>query len=59
MTKNRKYKADAFEAIHGSVADMHRAGTIDKTTMRSFDVSCLVSPAPIAPQTHSIYVVAK
>ena len=50
MTKNRKYKTDAFEAIHSSVAGMYRAGTIDKTTMRSFDVSCLVSPAPIEPR---------
>ncbi|MHB1936754.1 MAG: type II toxin-antitoxin system RelE/ParE family toxin [Acidobacteriaceae bacterium] len=49
MTKNRKYKTDAFEAIHSTVAGMYRAGTIDKTTMRSFDASCLAAPAPIGP----------
>jgi putative transcriptional regulator len=49
MKNNRKYKSDAFEAIHSTVAGMLRAGTIDKTTMRSFDESCLTAPAPIKP----------
>ena len=49
MTRNRKYKSDAFEAIHSSVAGMYRAGTIDKATMRSFDASCLSVPPPIKP----------
>jgi putative transcriptional regulator len=50
MTKNGKYKSDAFEAIHSSVTGMYRAGTIDKATMRSFDESCLAVPAPIKPR---------
>jgi putative transcriptional regulator len=29
---------------------MYRAGTIDKTTMRSFDESCLATPAAIKPR---------
>jgi putative transcriptional regulator len=49
MKKNRKYKSDAFEAIHSTIAGMVRAGTIDTTTMRSFDESCLATPAPIKP----------
>ena len=49
MTTKRKYKSDAFEAIHSSVAGMYRAGTIDKATMRSFDASCLVVPTPMEP----------
>jgi putative transcriptional regulator len=49
MTRNRKFKSDAFEAIHSSVAGMYRAGTIDKATMRSFDESCLAVPEKIAP----------
>ncbi len=48
MTKP-KYKSDAFEAIHSAAAGMLRAGTIDKTTMRRFDDSCLAVPAEIAP----------
>jgi putative transcriptional regulator len=49
MTRNRKYKSDAFEAIHSSVSGMYRAGTIDKATMRHFDESCLAVPETIEP----------
>jgi len=50
MTTNRKYKSDAFDAIHSTVAGMYRAGTIDKKTMRSFDESCLTVPNTIEPE---------
>jgi putative transcriptional regulator len=50
MTKKLKYKSDAFEAIHSSVAGMYRAGTIDKATMRSIDASCLTTPPPLKPK---------
>ncbi len=50
MTKKRKFKSDAFEAIHGSVCGMYRAVTIDKETMRSFDASCLSVSTSIEPQ---------
>jgi putative transcriptional regulator len=49
MSVSRKYKSDAFEAIHSSVAGMYKAGTVDKATMRSFDESCLAMPDGIAP----------
>jgi putative transcriptional regulator len=49
MTRSRKYKSDAFEAIHSSVAGMYKSGTIDKATMRSFDESCLAVPEKIGP----------
>jgi len=48
MTK-RKFKSDAFEAIHDTVAGMQRAGTIDKATMRDFDETCLTVPPMIEP----------
>jgi putative transcriptional regulator len=48
MTKP-KFKSDAFEAIHDAVSGMYRAGTIDKTTMRHFDASCLTTPGLIEP----------
>jgi len=48
MTK-RKFKSDAFEAIHDTVAGMYRAGTIDKATMRDFDATCLTVPPMIEP----------
>jgi putative transcriptional regulator len=46
---NRKYKSDAFEAIHSSVSGMYRLGTIDKATMREFDEACLAVPAVLEP----------
>ena len=49
MTTTRKFKSDAFEAIHSSVAGMERAGTIDKATMRDFDETCLTVTPPMAP----------
>ena len=49
MTTKRKYKSEAFEAIHSSAMGMYRAGAIDKATMRSFDASCLAVPAPLKP----------
>jgi len=49
MTTKRHYKSDAFEAIHSAVAGMHRAGTVDKTTMREFDAACIASPPAIEP----------
>jgi putative transcriptional regulator len=48
MTTKRKYKNDAFEAIHSSASAMFRVGAIDKATMRTFDESCLAIPE-IAP----------
>jgi putative transcriptional regulator len=41
MTAKRKYKSDAFEAIHSSATALLEVGAIDKTTMRKFDESCL------------------
>jgi len=50
MTRNRKYKSDAFEAVHSAVTGMYRAGTIDKSTMRRFDESCLSVPPRMEPE---------
>ena len=49
MTGKRKFKSDAFEAIHSSVSGMYRAGTIGKATMREFDESCLAPLPTIKP----------
>ncbi len=50
MSAGRKYKSEAFEAIHSAAAGMHRAGTIDKATMRRFDAACLAVPESFAPR---------
>ncbi len=50
MTTKRKFKSDAFEAIHSSASALRKVGAIDKATMRDFDESCLSVPAEINPQ---------
>ena len=52
MKSKAKFKSDAFEAIHSVAQGLHRAGTIDKATMRDFDESCLAAPL-IAPRRSS------
>jgi putative transcriptional regulator len=37
MATKRKFKSDAFEAIHSSAAALYRVGAIDKATMKDFD----------------------
>jgi putative transcriptional regulator len=50
MTTKKTYKSDAFEAVHTSASALHKIGAIDKTTMRSFDTSCLAVPVEIEPE---------
>jgi putative transcriptional regulator len=50
MTTKPKFKSDAFEAIHSAAQGLHRAGTIDKATMRDFDESCLATPPEISAE---------
>jgi len=42
----KKYKSDAFEAIHTTIEAMYRAGTVDRATKMSFDKTCLGEPNP-------------
>lgn len=49
MATRRKFRSDAFEAIHSSASAMYKVGAIDKTTMRSFDQSCLRTPPVLKP----------
>ena len=50
MATKRRFKTEAFEAIHSSATALYRVGAIDKTTMRSFDASCLAVPPMLRPQ---------
>ena len=50
MTSKTKFKSGAFEAIYSAAQGLHRAGAIDKATMRHFDESCLAAPVEIAPK---------
>jgi putative transcriptional regulator len=49
MTATRKFKSDAFAAIHSAVAGMERAGTVDKATLCDFDETCLAITPAITP----------
>lgn len=37
----KKYRTEALAAAHEAARDLHRAGGIDKLTMRKFDLMCL------------------
>ncbi len=49
MATKRKFKSDAFEAIHSAVEGMYKTGTIDKATMKTFDETCLIVPQELTP----------
>jgi len=50
VVMKRKFKDEISEAIHSSASALFKIGAIDKTTMRSFDGSCLATPAAIKPR---------
>ena len=37
----KKYRSEAFAAIHETMEALHDVGAIDKQTMREFDDACL------------------
>lgn len=37
----KKYRSDAFAAIHETMEALHEVGAVDKQTMREFDDACL------------------
>jgi putative transcriptional regulator len=39
--KKKTFKSEAFAAIHASAKALHKAGAIDKATMRDFDEQSL------------------
>ncbi|MGE7156989.1 hypothetical protein ACQKJ1_25010 [Methylorubrum rhodesianum] len=45
-TQEETYRSEISAAMHGMVKGFHRAGLVDKPTMREFDANCL-APAPI------------
>jgi len=50
MTTKRKFKSDAFEAIHSSASALLKVGALSKATMRDFDNACLAAPMPFQPK---------
>lgn len=46
----KKYKSEAFAAIHETMETLHEEGVVDKITMRQFDDSCLMPVEDITPE---------
>ena len=46
----KKYRSDAFTAIHETMEALHDVGAIDKQTMREFDDACLTPVQVLSPE---------
>jgi putative transcriptional regulator len=46
----KKYRSKVMAAIHETASDLHRAGAMDKKTMRRFDALCLTPIQPMTPK---------
>ena len=45
-----KYRSEAMAALHEAAEDLHKAGGIDKLTMRRFDLLCLTLVEELGPR---------
>ena len=45
-----KTESGILGTVHKTAAGLHRAGAIDKATMREFDALCLAPVTPMAPE---------
>jgi putative transcriptional regulator len=46
----KKYRSEAFAAIHETMESLHEIGAIDKKTMHEFDAACLAPVRTISPE---------
>lgn len=46
----KKYRSDAFAAIHEMMGSLREVNAIDKQTMRAFDDACLTHVQPLSPE---------
>ena len=47
---NKKYRTEAFFAIHETMEALHEVGAISKQTMREFDEACLSPIETLTPE---------
>lgn len=47
---SKKYRSEAFAAIHETMEALHDVGAINKQTMREFDETCLSPVEDISPE---------
>ncbi len=45
----KRYRSDAFAAMHETMEALHDIGAVDKQTMREFDDSCLTPVELLSP----------
>ena len=45
-----KHKSRIARIVHEAAADAHKAGVMDKTTMREFDALCLAEVQDLSPK---------
>ena len=50
MTDKKRYKSEAFAAVHETMDALHRIGAISKKTMRDFDAACLMDTPAMTPE---------
>lgn len=46
----RKTEGGILRSVHETAKGLHRAGVIDKATMREFDALCLMQVSPMSPE---------
>lgn len=49
-TNVKRYKSEAFAAIHETASGLHETGVINKKTMRRFDEACLTPVLELSPK---------
>jgi putative transcriptional regulator len=50
MASEKKYRSEAFAAIHETMEALHEVGAIDRRTMRQFDEACLTPVQALSPE---------
>jgi putative transcriptional regulator len=45
-----RYRSKIARSVHETVRGLHRAGLVDKRTMRRFDASCLTAVEELSPK---------
>lgn len=50
MAKTSRTGSGLLDSVHKTATGLHKAGAIDKATMREFDALCLTPVVPLAPE---------
>ena len=46
----KRYRSEAFAAIHETIEALHEIDAVDKKTMREFDEACLTPVRVLSPE---------